>query len=878
MDMAARKKSKKTSDGGGFISDQRRKEILGLLVMGLALLVGLAVVTYDPADDALLADTSVWAALSPGGGGDVQNWGGHLGALLAQALVPSFIGYCSLILLGLVGAWGAVLFRNRKTVYLPLLTVLLSVGALIVATVIGWFGHSLTADVMHWSGAVGLGTAGWLQHVLGAAGSFIVLTLLLLCTVLMIVDHDIQRSIDRIGETIDSTRNRFASWTGDLKERQVERREERAAARAEAQAAREANGTDARNSSSSSTASSREQPTSRSTPPPEPDSEAPGDDPAEDVSFTPYTGGPRLNDRFRDGNPPTPSPSQTPKPPLPEHRPERPPQRSSGDQAPAQPSSTPTGEASDTDAETADDHGIELKVRERVEEEKADTQARAEEATADAAPYAFPGLNLLDEPDHDGPRIDQKELEQNKDTLLAKLETYNIEISNIEAVPGPTVTRYELTPAPGVKVSRIKSLEDDLAMAMAAQSIRMIAPIPGKSAVGVEVPNRNRELVRIRDIIATAKFQESKHLLPIAMGKTIEGEVYLIDLAKMPHLLIAGATGSGKSVGLNNLIVGLIYACHPRDLKFVMIDPKKIELQQYGGLVEHYLAIPDDLEDPITTDFEEAMGVLKSCEKEMERRYDLLSKGSARSITEYNTRLAEGKISEDDDHEHLPYIVVVVDELADLMMTAGKDIEGPITRLAQMARAVGIHLVLATQRPSTDVITGLIKANFPARIAYQVPSRIDSRTILDVGGAEGLVGNGDMLYMRGNFVTRLQAPFISGEEVIRVVDHVAGQTRRGPYLLPPAEENTDSELATALGVEDTDELFDKAARIIVQHQQGSVSLLQRKLAVGYTRAARIVDQLEEAGVVGPFVGSKARDVLVGDIDELNDFLNAREDA
>jgi len=869
--MAARKKSKKATDGGNFISDQRRKEILGLLVMGLALLVALAVVTYHPADDALLADTSVWAALSPGGGGEVQNAGGHLGALLAQALVPQFIGYCSLLLLGLLSAWGYVTFRGQKTVYLPLLTVLLGLGAFIMATVIGWFGHSLEADVAHWSGVVGMGLAGWLQHVLGAAGSFIALTLLLLITTLMIVDHDIQRSLDRVEQSLQGARDRFARWTGELKERQVERREERAALRAEKQATQQAEAPQGASSGASAAASSKK-PSQQSSQQPSQPAPAPAPPASEEPAFRPYNGGPRLNDRFREGQQERPASSPerpTTPPPTSPSTPPSPQPASGGDQAPAP--------ASGTASPAEEEAGIELTVRKRVEEEKADTQARAEDATPDDAPYAFPAMDLLDEPDRNGPRVDQDELEQNKDTLLAKLKTYNIEISNIEAVPGPTVTRYELTPAPGVKVSRIKSLEDDLAMAMAAQSIRMIAPIPGKSAVGVEVPNRNRELVRLRDVVGTAKFQESKHLLPIAMGKTIEGKVYLIDLAKMPHLLIAGATGSGKSVGLNNLIIGLIYACHPRDLKFVMIDPKKIELQQYGGLIEHYLAIPDDLEEPITTDFEEALGVLKSCEKEMERRYDLLSKGSARSIVEYNKRLADGKISEDDDHEHLPYIVVVVDELADLMMTAGKDIEEPITRLAQMARAVGIHLVLATQRPSTDVITGLIKANFPARIAYQVPSRIDSRTILDVGGAEGLVGNGDMLYMRGNFLTRLQAPFISGEEVNRIVDHVAAQTRRGPYLLPPSEENNDSELATALGVEDTDELFDKAARIIVQHQQGSVSLLQRKLAVGYTRAARIVDQLEEAGVVGPFVGSKARDVLVGDIEELNDFLNAREE-
>jgi S-DNA-T family DNA segregation ATPase FtsK/SpoIIIE len=517
---------------------------------------------------------------------------------------------------------------------------------------------------------------------------------------------------------------------------------------------------------------------------------------------------------------------------------------------------------------------IELKVRERVEEEKADSIDREADPDEDL-PYEFPPLDLLDEPDDDGPQVDHDELETNKRILLDKLDTYNIQIDDINAVVGPTVTLYELTPAPGVKISRITSLEDDLAMAMAARGIRIIAPIPGKSAVGVEIPNRHRELVRIRDIIGTVKFRDTEMELPVALGKTIEGEVYLQDLTKMPHLLVAGATGSGKSVGINALITGLLYACPPSHLKFVLIDPKKIELQQYKTLEGHYIAKPEDGEDVVITAFEDALGVLKSCEKEMERRYDLLSKASVRSIREYNQKLHDGALS--DDYEHLPYIVVIVDELADLMMTAGKDIEGPVARLAQMARAVGIHLVLATQRPSVDVITGLIKANFPSRVAYQVASKIDARTILDQNGAEGLVGNGDLLYMNGSRIVRLQGPFVSIDEVDRLVAFVDEQPAPGPYILPPGDENETSALAEALGVEETDELFDEAARIIVQHQQGSVSLLQRKMAVGYTRAARIVDQLEEAGIVGPFVGSKARDVLVSDLEQLDAFLSTRDD-
>lgn len=467
------------------------------------------------------------------------------------------------------------------------------------------------------------------------------------------------------------------------------------------------------------------------------------------------------------------------------------------------------------------------------------------------SPYNPPPIDLLDAPEAHERRIDYEELEANKRILLDKLATYNIEITSINAIVGPTVTLYELTPAPGVKISKITSLEDDLAMALAAPGIRMIAPIPGKSAIGVEIPNRHRELVRIRDVIGTARFRDAQMELPIALGKTIEGEVYLQDLTRLPHLLIAGATGSGKSVGLNALITGLLYACHPANLKFVMIDPKKIELQQYAAVVDHFLAMPEGAEEPIITDFTQALSVLKSCEKEMELRYDLLSKAGVRSIKDYNRRLKEGALSPDEGHRHLPYIVVIIDELADLMMTAGKDIEGPIARLAQMARAVGIHLVLATQRPSVDVITGLIKANFPARIAYQVATKVDSRTILDQNGAEGLVGNGDLLFMMGSQLVRLQGPFVSIDEVERVTRFIAEQPGPGPYWLPSIEDERNGETTGGGSSDSYDELFEEAARIIVRSQQGSVSLLQRKLSIGYTRAARIVDQLEEAGIVVP---------------------------
>ncbi|RMF52293.1 MAG: DNA translocase FtsK, partial [Bacteroidetes bacterium] len=478
---------------------------------------------------------------------------------------------------------------------------------------------------------------------------------------------------------------------------------------------------------------------------------------------------------------------------------------------------------------------VELQVRARIEEEKTDALETVVDVPDEAPPFVMPGLDLLDEADENDLQIDYDELEENKRILLDKLATYNIEITAIDAIVGPTVTLYELTPAPGVKISRITALEDDLAMAMAARGIRMIAPIPGKSAIGVEIPNRHRELVRIRDVIGTARFRDARMELPLIIGKSIEGEVFIQDLTKMPHILIAGATGSGKSVGLNAFIAGLLYACPPSHLKFVMIDPKKIELQPYIRIAEHYGAVPPGIDEPIITDFTQALVALKCCEKEMEERYDLLSKARVRNIVDYNQRVRDGRLSPEEGHRHLPYIVVVVDELADLMMTAGKDIEGPIARLAQMARAVGIHLILATQRPSVDVITGLIKANFPARIAFKVATKIDSRTILDQNGAEGLVGNGDLLFMLGSKLIRLQGPFVSMEEVDRLTHFIGDQPGGEPYVLPELEEREPGG-STGGSSDERDELFEEAARIIVRSQQGSVSLLQRKLSVGYSRA------------------------------------------
>jgi S-DNA-T family DNA segregation ATPase FtsK/SpoIIIE len=484
--------------------------------------------------------------------------------------------------------------------------------------------------------------------------------------------------------------------------------------------------------------------------------------------------------------------------------------------------------------------------------------------------YIPPPLDLLDLP-VEVDKISDEELRANAELLRSKLHVFDIEIESVSVIPGPVVTLYELVPASGVKISRITSLADDLALALQARGIRIIAPIPGKGAVGVEIPNHKPQIVKFRSIVASPKFQDLRYHLPLAMGKTITGEVFVDDLSRMPHLLIAGATGSGKSVGINTIMMSMIYKLHPSEIKFVIIDPKKIELSLYKKLNRHFLAVSPDIDEDIITESSNAVLCLKSVEAEMDSRYSLLAKAGVRNIQDYNKKLVDGKLKDTEDTRFikLPYIVVVIDELADLMLTAAHEVEDPITRLAQLARAVGIHLVLATQRPSVDVITGLIKANFPARIAYQVASRIDSRTILDQNGAEQLLGNGDMLYLAAGSSKpeRIQNSFISTEEIERIVDFISKQKGYSkPYQLPSVlsrKRNGEHEK------EEFDEMFEEAARLVVRHQQASTSFLQRRLKLGYGRAARIVDELEAAGIVGPFEGSKGREVLIESEAELD---------
>ena len=797
----------------------RIQEILGVLMITMAILIGLACITYqktdlyEPADLTTPKCLTLWELLiSDCTGPNLNNAVGPVGALVAEAIIGKFFGYTSSILIVLLLVWGYRVLRKRPLRALLRPSAVTLAAMVYIGILIARVDLSLDRgqDVLIlYSGAWGKEAALWLINAGGILGSYVILGFVLTVSLMLTIDGDIQRSLDRVEHLFASVK----SMANRSKATMVKTLEEATA----------------------------KDPTS------------------EQLTWTDLDDSHEEKEQEKKPDPPTSNNGESSEP------------RQSEPERIVPPSLPPLTNQPDVEAPGTPE--VKLSITEQVTEETA-REVKPHTVHKDDT-YDFPSIDLLDKSDSQSQHIDYDEIEENKQVLLDKLAVYKIEITNINAVVGPTVTLYELTPSPRVKISRIKSLEDDLAMAMAARGIRIIAPIPGKSAVGVEIPNRNREFVRVNAIIGTKRFRDAKMELPVALGKTIEGEVFIQDLTKMPHLLIAGATGSGKSVGLNTLIAGLLYACHPSNLKFVMVDPKKIELQQYRDLVNHFLAVPENGGEAIITEVADALGMLRACEREMSERYDLLQDARVRSVKEYNKLFHKGKLNSGKGHKHLPYIVVIIDELADLMMTAGKEIEAPIARLAQMARAIGIHLVLATQRPSVDVITGLIKANFPSRVAFQVASKIDARTILDQNGAEQLVGNGDMLYMSGSKLLRLQGPFVDVPEIDRLMDFISSQPGPGPYMLPPAEDEptttvSDSSSSTSNG---RDKLFVEAARIVVLSQQGSVSLIQRKLSIGYTRAARIVDQLEEAGIVGAYAGAKAREVFVTDATALEELIN-----
>ena len=516
-------------------------------------------------------------------------------------------------------------------------------------------------------------------------------------------------------------------------------------------------------------------------------------------------------------------------------------------------------------------------VIEVKEEEEARKIIEPYNPRLDLSRYKFPTIDLLDKGSEDSLAVDREEQNANKDRIIQALRNFGIEISSIKATVGPTITLYEITPAPGVRISKIKNLEDDIALTLSAFSTRIIAPMPGKGTIGIEIPNANKQIVSMHSVIGSRKFQECDYGLPVAMGKTITNEIFMFDLCKMPHLLVAGATGMGKSVGLNAIITSLLYKKHPAELKLVMVDPKKVELSIYSSIEKHFLAKLPDGEDAIITDVTKVVQTLKSLCVEMDTRYDLLKQAGVRNLREYNDKFIKRQLNPDKGHKYMPYIVVVIDEFGDLIMTAGKDIEVPIARIAQLARAVGIHMIIATQRPTTNIITGTIKANFPARIAFRVSAMIDSRTILDRPGANQLIGRGDMLFLQGSDPVRVQCAFVDTPEVERISKYISEQQGYPSafYLPEYVDENaSDGSNLDDVDLKRLDPMFEDAARLVVVHQSGSTSLIQRKFSIGYNRAGRIMDQLEKAGIVGPVDGSKPRQVLCSDEMDLEMKLNS----
>ena len=533
---------------------------------------------------------------------------------------------------------------------------------------------------------------------------------------------------------------------------------------------------------------------------------------------------------------------------------------------------------------TAPEEEIELSVEEPAIKEEVlsdkEVNSKAKEfgeydPTLDLSSYRFPPIDLLKDFGDTQKKVSPEELEANKNRILETLANYKIKIASIKATIGPTVTLYEIVPEAGIRISKIKNLEDDIALSLAALGIRIIAPIPGKGTVGIEVPNQDPEIVSMKTVVASDKFQNAKMELPVVLGKTITNETYVFDLAKMPHLLMAGATGQGKSVGLNAVLTSLLYKKHPSQLKFILVDPKKVELTLYNKIERHYLAKLPDTEDAIITDNDKVINTLNSLCIEMDQRYELLKNAMVRNIVEYNAKFIARKLNPENGHKFLPYIVLVIDEFADLIMTAGKEVETPIARLAQLARAIGIHLIIATQRPSANIITGIIKANFPGRLAFRVTSGIDSRTILDSSGADQLIGRGDMLISQGNDLVRVQCAFVDTPEVEAICDFI-GEQRGYPevFTLPEYVGESATGGSGEFDGSDRDSLFDDAAKMLVTHQQGSASLLQRKMKIGYNRAGRLIDQMEEAGIIGPSEGSKARQVLITDLDTLERLLDS----
>jgi S-DNA-T family DNA segregation ATPase FtsK/SpoIIIE len=817
------------------ITLEKKKKILGLLLMAAAVILFLSIVTYSA------QDSSVGLLNNP----DVRinNWVGSAGAIISDFFVRNVLGYFSLVFPFIIFFWGlAYLVKINMRRIFTIFNLLLA-GGLIFASFFGSINAFNSAangnESFIFSGAVGNFIGKFSFGLLKLPGCIIVYSVMLIALMVIAFDFKIEqvligfknillRSKDKITDTLSLPGDESAS--DNLKKVKSLR-----VGKDEKEKDNAQNGT--RNKKEFLTADDLMQ--------------------AEEAEQT------KIRIKRRDEEVPKPDASAVSKEKKKKSLKEKPENTEEGL------NETEKMPASDEES-TGQTDGNELPP----EEFPADLPEPWEE-NINYEPLNF---DLLVPQEEENYKVAEEELTHNAQLLKEKLKRFNIDITDIDVTPGPVVTLYEIVPAPGVKISQIVSLEHDIALALAARGLRIIAPIPGKSAIGVEIPNAVSTIVRASSVLS--KVRESKCELPIALGKQINGEVYITDLAKMPHLLIAGATGSGKSVGINMIIASLLYSKHPSEVKFMMIDPKKIELSFYKKMRRHYLAISPDLNEDIVTIPQNAVLLLKSVEYEMESRYDKLAKAGVRNIIEYNKKVSDpAKKPKDTDnmkHHFLPYLVVIIDELADLMITAGKEVEEPITRLAQLARAVGIHLVVATQRPSVNVITGVIKANFSARIGYQVATKIDSRTILDRNGAEQLLGKGDMLFLPSDQPKpiRIQNAYISTEEVEKITDVVRNQPAFSkPYFLPSLYDKKKNDAKGGF-LGELDPMFEDAARVIVRSQKGSVSLLQRRLKLGYSRAARIVDQLEEAGIVGPNNGSSAREVIVENEEQLETIIRS----
>ncbi|MBK97556.1 MAG: DNA translocase FtsK [Balneola sp.] len=842
------KKTNNNSVSGSSSSSARKVEIIGISLIAIAVLIGFCILSYTPEDDQYLQKVTITDIYkSDASARMIQNWLGPLGAKLSYLLIYISFGYSSIIFSIVLGYIGWHVFRQRSPQE-KYQTIALSLWAMIlISTFLGWTHSNWNfPQQAYWSGSAGLQLSVILQNITGIASLFILLVFMGI-NALLFVDRDLQKTIDNIKHKWNGFRERRQDKKIEkeaLKQKKKDERKGRIAKKkAELDRINDRKQSEIKsfikNGKMVSTPITRKE--------------------KEQVDIDEIIERSKFEDEKR----------------LEQQRAEE----SNVDLRPRV-DLVKSDENESLQANSGMDE-VEVSVFVGEEEEQADDkeldrQNREKAKQAPVIRYQFPTVDLLNTPPNEGNEVDLEEIQENKRIIMEKLSQHRIDILGINAIVGPTVTLYELQPAPDVKISKIESYANDLKMATAAKGLRILAPIPGKSAVGIEVPNTTRETVYIKQVIKTRKFVETDMALPVAFGKTIENEVFMMDLAKMPHLLVAGATGSGKSVGINTIITCLLYKCHPDNLKFVMIDPKKIELSLYRNIQNHFLAMLPDSDEPIITDTSKALETLNSVTKEMDERYDLLKMAMVRDIKAYNKKFKEEGLEAELGHRHLPYIVVIIDELADLMMTAGKQIEEPIARIAQLARAVGIHLVVATQRPSVNVITGTIKANFPARLAYQVASKVDSRTILDVGGADQLVGMGDMLFTNGAGMTRIQNVFVSTEEVERINGFIGSQAGyKEPFYLPIVHDESSSGVPDPL--EDIDDMFETAARVVILHQQGSVSLLQRKLKIGYNRAGRIIDQLFNAGVVGPYQGSTARDVLVETDEELQEILDGLND-